>query len=60
MALPIAPTPVLCGKSADRFERILRENEKRRQVLSAPALNMSQVEETLKRIRARNNEFRKS
>ena len=29
MAIPIAPTPFLTGKSAERFDRIMKENEKK-------------------------------
>ena len=29
MAIPIAPTPFLTGKSAERFDRIMKKNEKK-------------------------------
>ena len=29
MAIPIAPTPFLTGKSAERFDRIMKENEEK-------------------------------
>ncbi len=29
MAIPIAPTPFLTGKSVERFDRIMKENEKK-------------------------------
>lgn len=39
MALPIAPTPVLTGKSAIRLERYMRESKYKKEKLVSPQID---------------------
>ena len=46
MAIPIAPTPFLAGKSAERFDRIMEENEKKpKEKLTMPPTDWDKIHE---------------
>lgn len=59
MALPIAPTPVLTGKSAVALERYMRESKNKREKLVLHKINMQDFEERQKKMMERRNEWRK-
>ncbi|MCP5244849.1 MAG: hypothetical protein H6937_02315 [Burkholderiales bacterium] len=47
MATPIKDTPVLYGKDAERFERIIKENESKK----VPAADYNRAKEAYKKFR---------
>lgn len=60
MALPIAPTPVLTGKSAIALERYMRESKNKRDKLVLHEINMKDFDERHKKMMERRNEWRKT
>lgn len=53
MALPIAPTPVLTGKSAARLDRYMRESEFKRERIVPRKLDMAEIEKAHARMMER-------
>lgn len=43
MALPIAPTPFLSGRDAERFDRIVADGLSHRVVLTLPDVNWDEI-----------------
>lgn len=50
MARPIKETPVLTGKDAERFSRIIKENENKR----VPAADYARAQEAFKQFKLAN------
>lgn len=48
MALPIAPTPVLTGKSAVAFARYMRDSEKVSDQLFVQKVNVAEIDRLIK------------
>lgn len=53
MARPIKDTPILTGSDAERFERIMRDNENR----TVPKADYDRAKATYERIRANSPNF---
>lgn len=51
MARPIKETPILRGKDAERFSRIIKENEKK----TVPAADYARAQETFKQFKLANS-----
>lgn len=53
MALPIAPTPALTGKSAEALDRYMRESETQKDTLVMPRFDQKKLDSAYKRMMER-------
>lgn len=51
MALPIAPTPVLTGKSAIRLERYMRESKYKREKIANRHIDYEKIDRIVEELR---------
>ena len=60
MALPIAPTPVLTGKSAEALDRYMRESETHKDTLVMPRFDQKKLDSAYKRMMERRAKWNKT
>lgn len=60
MALPIAPTPVLTGKSAIALERYMRESKTKRERLVPHKVDLAAIDEAHRKMMEKRAEWRKA